>query len=614
MGIFQINFDKEILVADYENYDLEYETFLKMIKSELITSHAQPIIDLYTGQIKGFELLARGADPFYSPDIMFDKARKFNLEWELEYACREAALKKINILSKNFKDCDFFINVSPDIFSNEKFQSGFTLNKLKNHSIDPKRIVLEITESASVKDYNHYESMIKHYVRQGFRIALDDFGSGYSGFTTLIASTPHILKIDKSIVRDIDRISYKQNLVRSICEFAATVGSFILLEGIETEEELRMAYRLGARYAQGFFFAKPEKNPSDLAFDKKILLKTLIKQYSKKTSSVEISIFKLISKPPTFASKSLICKDLDLFFKTNTEIDHIIIIDENNYPQGLITRQNFYAYISGRYGYSVFENKFAEKTSKKNMLIVPEDTDLRILGKLTMNREKDEIYDPVVIIDINNRFLGTITMETVISRAFDTEIKFATSANPLTSLPGNIVINVWLEEILKKDEYSIAYIDLDRFKEYNDNYGFSSGDEMIKLLASVLDKAIADFYPEAKLGHIGGDDFVIISEKIHETIFFKKICETFDTEKKRLFLEEDIKKGSYLCENRKGEKEYIALVTLSIAIITSDNLPFPVHPGKLAQCIALLKGKIKSVNKVSGRSGFMCERRVYDFF
>ncbi|MCB9480934.1 MAG: GGDEF domain-containing protein [Desulfobacteraceae bacterium] len=609
-----MNFNEEISVKEYDNFNSEYESFVKMIKSEQITSHAQPIIDLYTGQIKGFELLARGCPPFYSPDIMFEKARKFNLEWELEYACREAALKKINILSQNFTDCDFFINVSPDIFSNVKFQSGFTLNKLKKHSIDPKRIVLEITESASVKDYNHYESMIKHYVRQGFRIALDDFGSGYSGFTTLIASTPHILKIDKSIVRDIDRISYKQNLVRSICEFAATVGSFILLEGIETEEELKMAYRLGARYAQGYFFAKPEKNPRALDLNKKNLLKNLIKQYSKKTSSVEISIFKLISKPPVFPVKSLLCRELDLFFKNNSGIDHVIIIDNNNYPNGLITRQNFYSNISGRYGYSVFENKYAEKTCKKNMLIVSEDTDLRILGKLTMNRDKDEIYDPVVIIDMNNRFLGTITMETVISRAFDTEIKFATSANPLTSLPGNIVINVWMEEILKKDTYSIAYIDLDRFKEYNDNYGFSSGDEMIKLLASVVDKAISDFYPDSKLGHIGGDDFVIISESIPEDRFYDSICKNFDIEKKRLFLEEDIENGSYLCENRKGEKECIPLVTLSIAIITSKNIPFPVHPGKLAQCIALLKGKIKSLNKVSGKSGFMCERRIYDFF
>ncbi|MDY0360975.1 MAG: GGDEF domain-containing protein [Desulforegulaceae bacterium] len=614
MGKFQVNFTKEIFAAECDNLKIEYTAFQEMIKSELITSHAQPIIDLYTGQIKGFELLARGIKPFYSPDLMFEKARKFNLEWELEYACREAALKKINILSKTFGDCDFFINVSPDIFSNEKFQSGFTLNKLKKYSIDPKKIVLEITESASVKDYSHYEAMIKHYVRQGFRIALDDFGSGYSGFTTLIASTPHILKIDKSIVKDIDRISYKQNLVRSICEFASTVGSFILLEGIETEEELKMAYRLGVRYAQGFFFAKPENNPTDLDLDKKKLLKTLIKQYSKKTSSVEISIFKLISKPPTFVVKSLLCKDLDLFFKNNPEIDHIIIIDEKNYPNGLITRQDFYSYISGRYGYSVFENKFAEKTSKKNMLIVSEDTDLRILGKLTMNRKKNEIYDPVVIIDMNNRFLGTITMETVISRAFDTEIKFATSANPLTSLPGNIVINVWMEEILKKDAYSIAYLDLDRFKEYNDNYGFSSGDEMIKLLACVLDKAITDFYPESKLGHIGGDDFVIISESILEDSFYETICKNFDAEKKRLFLKEDIENGFYFCENRKGEKECIPLVTLSIAIITSKNIPFPVHPGKLAQCIALLKGKIKSINNISKKSGFMCDRRVYDFF
>ena len=592
-------------------YTNEYLSFLNLIESENITSHAQPIIDLYTGEIKGFELLARGTKPFYSPDIMFSKARYYNLEWELEYACRKAALKKISQLSDIFKNCDFFINVSPDIFSNKKFQSGFTLNKLKEYSIDPKKIVLEITESTSVTDYKHYEAMIKHYVRQGFRIALDDFGSGYSGFTTLIATTPHIMKVDKAIVRDIDRISYKQNLVRSICEFAASVGSFVLLEGIETEAELKMAYRLGARYAQGFFFAKPKSIPSNLSENKKYLLKSLIKQYSKKTSSVEISIYRLISRPPAFQVKTLLCKELENYFKLNPQTGHVVIIDENNYPAGLVTRQNFYSYISGRYGFSVFENKFAEKVAKKNMLVVSEDTDLRVLGKLTMNRQSEDIYDPVVIIDTNSRFLGTITMKTVISRAFDTEIKFATSANPLTSLPGNIVINVWLEEILKKDNYSIAYIDLDRFKEYNDTYGFSSGDEMIKLLASVLNRTIDNFHPESRLGHIGGDDFIIISEKILKDSFYQNICNTFDIEKRKLFLNQDLEAGLYLCENRKGEKEEIPLVTLSIAVVTSNNFSFAVHPGKLSQAVALLKGKIKSINKLSGKSGFIKERRTY---
>jgi diguanylate cyclase (GGDEF)-like protein len=228
-----------------------------------------------------------------------------------------------------------------------------------------------------------------------------------------------------------------------------------------------------------------------------------------------------------------------------------------------------------------------------------------------MNRQSEDIYDPVVIIDTNSRFLGTITMKTVISRAFDTEIKFATSANPLTSLPGNIVINVWLEEILKKDNYSIAYIDLDRFKEYNDTYGFSSGDEMIKLLASVLNRTIDNFHPESRLGHIGGDDFIIISEKILKDSFYQNICNTFDIEKRKLFLNQDLEAGLYLCENRKGEKEEIPLVTLSIAVVTSNNFSFAVHPGKLSQAVALLKGKIKSINKLSGKSGFIKERRTY---
>ena len=311
---------------------------------------------------------------------------------------------------------------------------------------------------------------------------------------------------------------------------------------------------------------------------------------------------------------SLLCSDLDEIFRSHQETEHVVILDDANYPTGLITRQHFYSSLSGRFGYAVFQNRHADSVAKKNMLVVREDTDLRELGKFTLNRPKDDIYDPVLVLDLNNRFLGTITMRTIISRAFDTEVKFATSANPLTGLPGNVVINLWLEEVLSRSEYAIVYVDLDRFKDFNDNYGFAAGDEMLKLVASILMETIGADYPDLKLGHIGGDDFIVISESMIDPVFYQKVISRFDEEKKRFFLEADLKNGTYARVNRKGEKEDVPLVTMSIAIISSDNFNCPVHSGKLSQCISLLKGRIKAVNHAAGKSGFMQERRVYDRF
>jgi hypothetical protein len=102
--------------------------------------------------------------------------------------------------------------------------------------------------------------------------------------------------------------------------------------------------------------------------------------------------------------------------------------------------------------------------------------------------------------------------------------------------------NSYKQNLVKAiSEYSSAYIDLDRFKEYNDHYGFSA------------------------------DDFVVMCEKILDPGFFAGICSDFDLRKKKLFYDEDVQRGSYLCANRKGVVEEIPLVTLSIGVVTNEN-------------------------------------------
>ncbi len=592
-------------------HDDEYIQFVEMLNNGSLHSYAQPIVDLYTGQVFGYELLARGIEPFVSPAQLFQKAQQWGLEWEVEYACRIAALKQFAESSKRVPRANFFINISPETFSTPEFQSAFSMERLQEYGISGEHLVLEITETASVDDYARFEETIRNYVQQGFRIALDDFGSGHSGLITLAATTPHILKIDKALVRGIHRSSYKQNLVKSISDFAETVGSYILLEGIESADELRTAYRLGARYAQGFYLGSPAPHPQELSSESKAELELLMGEYIRRNFSVDISIYKMITRPTTFHRHSINGAQLDDFFRSQNTINHVMIVDGDDKPQGLITRQSFYAHLSGRYGYAIFQRKEVDALAKQDMLLVNEDTDMRILGKLAMGRNDKDMYDPVVVVDKRGSLVGTITMKKVISRAFDTEVKFATNANPLTSLPGNVVINVWLEDLLHREEYTIAYIDLDRFKEYNDHYGFSAGDDMIKFTAEILTTQIQTTNTECRVGHIGGDDFVLLSEGELPSEFFSDICRRFDREKHTLFDAEDTQRDGYYCSNRKGEKEFVPLVTLSIAVVSNNNFLRPPHPGKLGQTVALLKSKIKEINYSNKTSGFLFDRRIY---
>jgi diguanylate cyclase (GGDEF)-like protein len=397
--------------------------------------------------------------------------------------------------------------------------------------------------------------------------------------------------------------------VKAIAEFAESVGSAVLVEGVESPDELRTAYRMGARYAQGFYFAKPSPEPLGLSEKLRKQLGEFMEEYTRRNYSVDLSINRMVSRPATMQARKETGGELDRFFKTHNSVSHVVAIDTDDRPEGLITRQSFYSRISGRYGYAIFENKPVESLLKRRMLIVNEQTDLRVMGKLAMARDEEDLYDPVVVVDKKQRLVGTITMKKVISRAFDTEVKFATNANPLTSLPGNVVVNVWLEELLHREQYSIAYLDLDRFKEYNDNYGFAAGDRMIKMLGELLGEFIQLRSAICRVGHIGGDDFILLFEDHVDEEFLAELAAAFDERKKELFNVTDTQQGYFISVNRDGWEEQVPLVTLSIAVVTEQNFLRPPHPGKLGESVAQLKKKIKEINAARGHSGLIFECR-----
>lgn len=174
-----------------------------------------------------------------------------------------------------------------------------------------------------------------------------------------------------------------------------------------------------------------------------------------------------------------------------------------------------------------------------------------------------------------------------------------------------MIIGVWLEEVLSKPTFSVVYCDLNHFKEYNDIYGFAKGDDMLKLTAKILQNSLSSLSCTGRLGHIGGDDFIILFEHPVEESLLRKICDAFDTEKSVFFSKEHIKRGFYKAANRQGVIEDIPLVSLSLAVVDDGNFSSCPHPGKLSEIAALLKKKIKAKNAGAPKSDFLMDRRVY---
>jgi diguanylate cyclase (GGDEF)-like protein len=181
------------------------------------------------------------------------------------------------------------------------------------------------------------------------------------------------------------------------------------------------------------------------------------------------------------------------------------------------------------------------------------------------------------------------------------------STNPLTLLPGNIAINKELEHrISSNKKFAVIYLDLNNFKSYNDYYGFSRGDEVIKHTANILVKAVKekgtinDF-----VGHIGGDDFVAITEIENVSSICEQIISEFDSTIPQFYNEEDRIKGYITTYNRQGELKHFNIMSISIAVVT--NLKRDIkHIGEISAISAELKSYVKKL----GKSAYLIDRRA----
>jgi len=169
-------------------------------------------------------------------------------------------------------------------------------------------------------------------------------------------------------------------------------------------------------------------------------------------------------------------------------------------------------------------------------------------------------------------------------------------ANPLTILPGNIAIEQTLRQRLDAAQpLAVLYIDLTNFKEYNDEYGWLRGDEIIKMLARQISDAVrAQNDPNDFIGHIGGDDFIVMTTPAHAETFAQTVITRFDVEVP-LFYPEAVRARGYIeTVDRRGTPFRAPIVRASIAIVTNEQTQFH-HPGQIAARAAELKKYVKSL-------------------
>ena len=182
--------------------------------------------------------------------------------------------------------------------------------------------------------------------------------------------------------------------------------------------------------------------------------------------------------------------------------------------------------------------------------------------------------------------------------------------SPLTGLPGNVQIQTEIKKRLANDhDFAVLYLDLDNFKAYNDSYGFSKGDQIIKFTAKTITNSIqSDKYENWFIGHIGGDDFIAIVEEKNVEEICENIIKEFDSKVTSFFTTEDIEKGYIEIENRKGIVEKFPITSISIGVVSIDNGRF-----KNALEIGEAGAQVKHIAKTMTGSKYVLDRRKGKF-
>ena len=232
-----------------------------LIRKGALTTHFQPIVDIRSNTIYGYESLARGvsdeANLIY-PDRLFKWAREGDMLFYLDRACRESSLKTAAV--KNIKN-KVFINFIPTAIYDPEHCLQSTVKWAKQLEFDPKNIIFEVIESDHVEDLDHLKHILDFYKSQGFMVALDDVGSGYSSLNMIAKLLPDIVKIDRAIIDQIDTNEINQSIFRAITQIAHENGIIVLAEGIERAEEIAFCAANGADLAQGYYFGHPNAEP-----------------------------------------------------------------------------------------------------------------------------------------------------------------------------------------------------------------------------------------------------------------------------------------------------------------------------------------------------------------
>lgn len=535
----------------------------------------QPIVTLASGEMLGYEALIRGpaGSMYASPDALFRMAQETGITVALEMAAARTALATWATLRLHGK---LFLNFSPLTLRHLLDRGGRAMASLlgldgaqgSGARIAPSRVVIEITEQTAVGEAASFAQVMAVLGDLGVQYALDDFGTGHANLDRLAELTPQFVKIDKALVRGIHGNSRRLEVLRAVLNLMHALGGRVIAEGIETAEELALVRDLGVAAGQGYYLGRPAAQPpAEISAEVRTVLASRqisVFPQTLRTGWSGMTAGQLLQPMPAVGADTS-NNDVLARFHERSDLHAMAVVDQDQRPVALINRQTLIDRYATPFHRELYGRKACITMASPDPVCFDRRTTLEEMAQHVAGASSRGLADGFVITE-QGRYVGLGTGTDLLRAITDVRMEAARYANPLTFLPGNILLNQHIDRLIEaRSPFQACYADLNHFKSFNDHYGYWKGDELLKGAAAVLAQACdpaRDF-----LGHIGGDDFLVLFQGDDWEARMRDAMARFNDGALAMYAASDRVMGGIQGEDRFGRPMFFPPVTMAVGVV-----------------------------------------------
>ncbi len=551
----------------FQEHLSELNELLEIIVNRQLHTQFQPIVHLRDGQTLGYEALIRGPKGtlLRRTGAMLRAADKARLVAWLDLACQDRCFARA--AEQGIRHL-LFINMEAEGLAYLDQQERSLAECAREHGLSPASIVVEITERQTVEDFPRLLQYIERLREQGFKIAIDDAGAGYSSLHAIAELRPEFIKVDRSLVNSIDVNGTRRALLSALAQYAQHIGSTVLAEGIETREELATLIDLGIVYGQGYLMGKPADDLRGVPRDLREFMRLRTRQHSLTLTGRQPAVGAL-ARPGKAVAPDTPLSEVARRFAKDPRLTSVVVMEEG-YARGLVMREQLSHVLGLASAAHVGELLPAETVAqwmRTNVLTAEEDTPILEVMRQVTARTDISLETDIVVARGDNQYLGVLPPRLLMEAATAVRENQMRYADPLTGLPGRVALEEALQErIAQRAPLAVIRADINGLSAFNRCYGLVSGDSVLLALARLLRETLeACGRPGDFLAHLGGDDFVLLTHPETAIPICRALTTGFDRLVPQFYSAEHVRQNYTLLEDRAGNRQRVPLFSLAVA-------------------------------------------------